>query len=195
MPKGRKPKPALIRQLEGNRSKSKIPDTVHGLGDPVCNPDLTPDEQRFWFAIVDSLPGGLLTRADEQALERAAIAWARMWECRKKINERGLTINGQNGPVRNPLVMIERDSREELHRAGEVLGLSPVARSRITAPDSTGSQDPTELLMAGVEAGAWSGISDTQSSSVVPFPRRKRDRPTKRGTGPGKPSVEGDDLE
>ena len=133
--------------------RRKIPETVTGLGNPVCNPDLSPEEQRFWFAIVDSLPHGLLSRADEQALERASIAWARMWECRRKINERGLTVSGPNGPTRNPLIIIEKDAREELHRAGEILGLSPVARARITAPDGAGDEDPTELLMAGVEFG------------------------------------------
>lgn len=179
----RNKKPGLIRKLEGNRSRTSIPDNPKGVGEPVCNPYLNADEQRFWFAIVDSLPGGLLSRADEQVLERAAIAWARMWDCRKMIEEQGMISQGANGPIKNPLLMVEKDAREELHRAGEVLGLSPVARTRITAPDADPNIDPTEQLMAGIEGGAWRDVSDPKTSSVVPFRRVRK----KKGEDPPLP--------
>jgi|SRR6187399_273995 len=163
-----KRKPALIRQLEGNRSKRDIPNEPSGQGLPVCNPNLTSDEQRFWWAIVDCLPPGLLTRADEQAIERMAVAWSRFWDCREKIAQLGLIVKGPNGPQRNPLLIIERDAREEMHRAGEVLGLSPAARARITTEDATGNDDPTEILLGGIERGAWAG------PSIVPFKRERK---------------------
>lgn len=160
MPRNRKP--GTIRRLEGNRRKTEIPNEAIGVGVPVCNPDLGQDEQKFWWAVVDSLPAGLLTRADEQGLERMAIAWARMWSCTLKIREIGMMVRGPNGtPVRNPLLIVERQAREEMHRAGEVLGLSPVARARITAPDKVG-EDPTEQLLGGIEDGAWSNVIPLQ---------------------------------
>jgi len=164
-------KPGLIRQLEGNRSRRDIPPQPAGVGQPVCNPSLSQDEQRFWWAIVDCLPAGLLTRADEQAIERMAVAWARFWDCRERIETIGLVVKGPNGPQKNPLLMIERDAREEMHRAGEVLGLSPVARARITTEDGSKDDDPTEVLLGGIERGAWT------SPTVVPFRKGgKRER-------------------
>lgn len=163
----RKPKPPLIRELEGNRSKTPIPNTVSGLGRPVCNPDLSAEEQRYWYAIIDALPAVLLSRADEQVLERMAIAWARLWTVRLLIQEQGLLVKTPEGFRRNPLLMVERDARDEMHRCGEVLGLSPVARTRITSIDPTVTNDPTELLLAGMEGGGW-------GDNVVPLPGATR---------------------
>lgn len=164
----RKPKPSAIRELEGNRSKTPIPNTLSGLGRPVCNPDLTTAEQQYWYAICDALPAILLSRADEQVLDRMAIAWARFWKCRELIAEEGLLVNTPDGRRRNPLLMVERDARDEMHRCGEVLGLSPVARTRITVVDPATSSDPTELLLGGIETGAWN-----DADNVVPLPPRK----------------------
>ncbi len=163
----RKPKPPLLRELEGNRSKTPIPNTVSGLGRPVCNPNLSADEQRYWYAICDALPAVLLSRADEQVLERMAIAWARFWTCKELITEHGMLVQTPEGKRRNPLLMVERDARDEMHRCGEVLGLSPVARSRITTIDPAVTADPTELLLGGMETGAF-------GDNVVPLPKQKR---------------------
>jgi P27 family predicted phage terminase small subunit len=175
MATGRRPKPGVIRDLEGNRGHRLIPTQPQGVGEPVCNPALQPDEQRFWWAIVDSLPAGLLSRADEQAIERMAVAWARFWDVRQKIQQLGMIVKGPNGPVRNPLLIIERDAREEMHRAGETLGLSPVARARITMSDNTLNEDPTEILLGGLEHGAWTDtLEGTGNESVVPFRKPKK---------------------
>jgi P27 family predicted phage terminase small subunit len=161
----RKPKPPLLRELEGNRSKTPIPNTLSGLGRPVCSPALNADEQHYFYAICDALPAVLLSRADEQVLERMAIAWSRLWKCRELITEQGLLVNTPEGKRRNPLLMVERDARDEMHRCGEVLGLSPVARSRITSVDPPTSADPTELLLGGIEGGMY-------GQNVVPLPPR-----------------------
>lgn len=172
--KGRHPKPRMIRELEGNRRKTPLPNNPIPIGEPVCNADLSPDEQRFWFAVIDAMPVGLLTRADEQALERMAVAWSRFWDCRKKIAATGLIVKGANGPIKNPLLIVERDAREEMHRAGEILGLSPVARARITSSEGLNGEDPLDVLLNGVDSGAW----DTQ---IVPFPgQHERPAPKKR---------------
>lgn len=158
----------MLRRLEGNPRRHPIKENPHPIGEPVCNPELTPDEQRFWFAIIDAMPAGLLTRADEQALERMAVAWARFWDCRKKIAATGLLVKGTMGqPIKNPLLMVERDAREEMHKAGEILGLSPVARARITSSDGSGLEDPLDILLDGVDSGAW-------STNIVQFPGAKK---------------------
>lgn len=173
----RKPKPPPLRELEGNRSKTPIPNSVSGLGRPVCNPNLSAEEQRLWYAIIDALPAVLLSQADEQVLERMAVAWARFWKCKEEIAEMGLLISTPEGVRRNPLLMVEANSRDEMHRCGEVLGLSPVARTRITTIDPVTSADPTELLLGGIETG-WGG-----ATNVVPMPPRIPPKSRGKSTG------------
>ena len=129
----------------------------------MCNPELSAEEQRFWYAIIESLPATLMSRADEQVVERMAIAWNRMWHCKALILEQGLLVKTPEGPRRNPLLMVERDARDEMHRCGEVLGLSPVARSRITVADPGATTDPTELLLSQIDGGNWN------ADKVVPI--------------------------
>lgn len=129
----------------------------------MCNPELTADEQRFWYAIIEALPATLLSRADEPVIERMAIAWSRFWHCKALVAEQGLLVQTAEGPRRNPLLIIERDARDEMHRCGEVLGLSPVARARITVSDPMTTTDPTELLLDQIDGGNWN------ADKVVPI--------------------------
>src|SRR5215203_1180285 len=96
-------KPALVRKIEGNRSRREIPREIEPVGRPRCPDHLTQAEKRFWLDVVVSLPVQLLTRADEQALERMAVAWARFRELTAAIHEIGYMTEGYSGTrVRNP---------------------------------------------------------------------------------------------
>lgn len=163
MPKGQKPKPALVKQLEGNRSKiarAKLLADPRGNGVPRVPAHLSADERALWSDVVRSLPVGLLTRADEGCLERYAIAWARFREASKKITMSGLLIQSSLGPIRNPLLVVQNVAAKEMHAAGSELGLSPVSRARMAAPGSF-EDDPMELLlgMDEDETGAWSTLT------------------------------------
>jgi P27 family predicted phage terminase small subunit len=160
---GRPPKPAIIKIREGNRTKvkkSKLkPDPV-GRGEPRPPDCLDADELTLWWDVVHSLPVGLLSRADESTLERMAVAWNQYRQASRMIKETGLMVRHHLGhAVRNPLLPVQRLAGIAMHQAGEMLGLSPVARARLTS-DKTGDSDPMELLlgMDGDENGAWSTI-------------------------------------
>lgn len=157
---GRPPKPALIKIREGNRSKVKKsalkPDPV-GLSLPRIPSHLDEDERVLWLDVVHSLPHGLLTRADESTLERMAISWNQYRQATRMIKDTGLMVRHHKGhPIRNPMLAVQRLAGIAMHQAGEMLGLSPVARARLVA-DKTGDGDPMELLlgMEGDENGAW----------------------------------------
>jgi len=140
-------KPSAIRRLEGNPGKRAIPDEPVGHGQPRV-PDYLNEEQRACFAaIVKASPVGLLCSADQPTLERAAVAWAQFRECTRTIGASGLLIKGHDHrPARNPLLIVQRGAAEELERAGASLGLSPVSRTRLQAPEEVDS-DPLAQLM------------------------------------------------
>lgn len=152
--KGRKPKPNLIKRLEGNRSRREIPPEIIAMGRPRVPDEFSGEERQLWAAVMRSLPIGLLTAADQSVLERMAVAWARFRECQRKITQVGLMVKSERGPARNPLLIVQKQAAEEMHACGEVLGLSPVARSRITASDP-GDDDPLSLLLDGRRDGAY----------------------------------------
>lgn len=111
-------------------------------------PDHLSDSQReLWRQIEKSAPPGVYTSADSQALERMAIAWDRYRHCQREIEETGFYSIGSMGQrVVSPAIRIQAEAEKAMHRAGEVLGLSPVARSRIAQPDGI-EDDPFEMLL------------------------------------------------
>lgn len=149
-------KPAPIRQLEGNRSRRPIPREIEPEGRPRCPEHLTDEQKARWEDVVRSLPIGLLTRADEQVLERMAVAWAAFREACTLVRQSGLLVKGQFGNVvRNPLLIVRKQQAEEMEACGQALGLSPAARTRITALPEAPDDDPLAVLL-GPHGKAWS---------------------------------------
>ena len=147
-------KPAAIRKLEGNPGKRPISEDMAAVGHPVVPTHLTPEQLDRWQDIVSSLPVELLTRADHQVLERMAVAWATFRQTTIAINQSGLLTRGQNGePVRNPLLAVRKLATTEMDACGQLLGLSPLARTRLVAPEQE-SVDPLTVLL-GPHGKAW----------------------------------------
>src|SRR5262245_43896772 len=141
-------KPAVIRALEGNRSKRPITRDLATKVIPQPPLHLTPVQRERWDDVVASLPDGLLSRADNAVLERMAIAWALFRETSAVINQSGLLTRGDHGVlVRNPLLIVRNGAAQEMHECGQALGLSPLARTRITNPDADETVDPFDLLL------------------------------------------------
>lgn len=147
--RGRGPKPAQTKIIEGNRSKvsiAKIGRDPAGLGFPRMPPGLSDGEEELWLDVVASLPEGLLTSADEGILERYVRAWFRYRGACKKMAETGILIKSPNGPVRNPLLVVVNQAERAMHAAGAEIGLSPVARARLANTDF-GESDPIGMLL------------------------------------------------
>jgi P27 family predicted phage terminase small subunit len=167
MPKGEIPKPSAIKIAEGNRrkvAKAQLKEDPRGKGRPELPPNLSALETQLWLNVVDSLPDGLLSRADEGALESFAREWATYREADEKIKKSGLLVQSPQGPIRNPLLVVRNYAVRNMISLGGVLGLSPVARARLAAPGA-GAEDPMELLlgMDGDPAGAWSTLPRTKN--------------------------------
>jgi P27 family predicted phage terminase small subunit len=147
-------KPAVIRQLEGNRGKRPIPNEIAGRGKPRCPDDLSDDQKRCWQAVVRSVPEGILTSADNQVLERMAIAWALHREAARLIREGAVLVKGHDSrPTKNPALTIMRQASQEMELCGTALGLTPYARTRLQAPEAE-DDDPLALLL-GEPGRSW----------------------------------------
>ena len=147
-------KPAVIRKREGNPGKRPIPNEIAGRGKPRCPDHLSDAEKRCWRAVVCSLPEGILTRADNQVLERMAIAWALHREAARLIREGAVLVKGHDSrPTKNPALTIMRQASLEMELCGTALGLTPYARTRLQAPEPD-DDDPLALLL-GEPGRAW----------------------------------------
>lgn len=152
-------KPAIVKIAEGNPGNRPIPKEINGRGHPDVPPELSTEEGELWVSIYESLPIGLLTAADTAVMERMAIAWARYRQCQRTIRAGRLMVllpdsRGVDRLVRNPLLAVQRQAADEMHACGEVLGLSPVARTRITT-EGKEDEDPLTLLLDGRRDGAY----------------------------------------
>src|SRR5262245_40068886 len=121
-------KPAWIKHLEGNRGHSRIRDELTTFGSPDLPSYFTKAQRERWDEIVRSLPKGLLTRADTNAIERMAVAWALFREITAICNKEPLAVKGSMGTKkRNPLILIRKQLSDEMRACASELGLSPYA--------------------------------------------------------------------
>src|SRR5215471_7448711 len=144
---GRNRKSAAIREIEGRRAHRPIPVEIQPRAKPEAPMHLTAEQRERWDEIVIALPDEFLTFADNQVMERMSIAWARFREATILINRSGLLTRGQKGePNYNPLLRVQKIAAEEMHVCGLLLGLSPLARARLAAPEKV-DEDPLTVLL------------------------------------------------
>lgn len=151
MPRGQKPKPEAIKKQEGyrgHRTKAEKREDWNGIGKPQVPPHLQADEKRLWVLICASLPDGVLSKADVLMLERCVVAWSRYRRCQKTILKDGELVEVNGVKVRHPLLVTMNMVAKEMHSTASELGLSPVARARISQ-SSLPEDDPMGWLMGG----------------------------------------------
>jgi P27 family predicted phage terminase small subunit len=151
MPKGQKPKPSAVKKAEGDRSHvgmKRIVDDLKGIGKPVVPSHLGEVERAMWTFIVRSLPDGILSKADTSMIERFVVAWSNYRKCYEAIKLEGMLIRTKQGRIRHPLLVAQNAAAKEMHATSSELGLSPVARARLSTsvlpPD-----DPMGWLLPG----------------------------------------------
>lgn len=159
-------KPEIIKRLEGNPGQRKIVPDLVVQGNPTPPDYLSKEQLDRWRDIVAALPDKLLKTADNAILERMAVAWATFREAARAINKMGLLVKDADGrPMRNPLLVVKNAAAAEMQDCGNGLGLSPLARTRISNPDDF-EDDPLELLL-GPNGKAWG------SEKIVPIRKPK----------------------
>jgi P27 family predicted phage terminase small subunit len=136
--KGRKPKPAEIRRLEGNPGHRPLPEPVHIGGRPIAEipepPEALPADARdAWHEVVPRLQEvGILDHVDRLALEAMCVQWARAKQAGKVVAREGLIALGSTGQfVEHPALNVERQAHQMFLKFAEHYALTPIARTRL----------------------------------------------------------------
>ncbi|HEY9092845.1 phage terminase small subunit P27 family [Parasphingorhabdus sp.] len=160
MKPGTKPKPTSLKLIEGNRGKrplnAKEARPVPALPDPP--PHLSADALEEWGRVAQQLHRiGLLCEVDRAALAAYAQAYGRWVQAERAIAKMaekdqltgGLMIKTSNGnAIQNPLVGTANKAAADMMRYAAEFGMTPSARTRITAETPAESEDPAERFFA-----------------------------------------------
>ena len=138
--KGRKPKPTLLKLLDGNPGKRPLNDRepVPPDGVPDC-PDFLDDTAREeWFRTAQVLKEmQLLSRADRSALAAYCVAYSRWVQAEAQVKKHGMIVKSPDKgfPMKSPFLSIADQTMEEMRKFMVEFGLTPSSRSRIRVPD------------------------------------------------------------
>lgn len=144
--RGPKPKPTLLKILEGNPACKPL-----NPAEPECEywpvkPSLISADQvasTEWDRLAAVVPPKLYTAMDEAVLTQYCLAWSAMTAAQLEISARGIIIENpivHRGEIvgtevkANPAVAAWARANEILFKTGDRLGLSPSTRARINFP-------------------------------------------------------------
>lgn len=150
--RGRKPKPAAVKVLEGNPGKRAF-----NTGEPKpekkaprCPSWLEDEAKREWKRMAKQMEQlGILTEIDMAAFAGYCQAYARWKEAEEYLSEHGQVVKTPSGYCQQvPQVSIAQTYLKIMNRFCEQFGLTPSSRGRIAVSDSADKEsDAMELLL------------------------------------------------
>ena len=137
--KGRKPKPTLLKVLNGNPGKRPLnerePQPLEGVPErPLW---LDGEAQAEWERVVPELQAmGLLSSADRAALAAYCTAWSRWVQAEAQVRKYGPIVKSpeKGFPMKSPYLTIADQALETMRKLMVEFGLTPSSRSRIRLP-------------------------------------------------------------
>jgi P27 family predicted phage terminase small subunit len=151
--KGRKPIPPEARKLLGLRSrKARKPRPDHIPGDLRCPSWLDREAKREWHRITPLLTKArILTEADQAVLAVYCSAYAEVAHCDRQMHKEGgrMTQTARGGMIVSPWARLRREAMEQLIKAANELGCTPVARCRVEpAHGQQAAEDPVAKFLS-----------------------------------------------
>ena len=153
--KGRKPKPTVLKVLDGNPGKRPLnqrePKAPQGL--PEAPSWLDAEAQAEWERVTSDLQEmGLLSRADRPALAAYCTAWSRWVEAEAMVKKLGPIVKSPDKgfPMKSPYLTIADQALETMRKLMVEFGLTPSSRSRIRV---SGPSEPGDEFDQFLEAG------------------------------------------
>jgi P27 family predicted phage terminase small subunit len=153
---GRKPLPASVHLISGNKSKLSA-DQLKALGEtvdpkskaPACPEFLTADAKAEWRRIAtDLLTLGLLSKIDRAELSVYCQAWGDWKTARKKIaelREGGFVEATPSGYKQiSAWMQVANRAEDRMRTAGASFGMNPAARTRLQVRPPQGELFPNE---------------------------------------------------
>lgn len=153
--RGRKPKPTVVRSLEGNPGRRPLNDREPRVPDgvPDCPEYLDGEAKAEWFRTASVLREmGLLTKADRTALAAYCVAYSRWVEAEAQVRKYGTIVKSPDKgfPMKSPYLTVADQALETMRKLMVEFGLTPSSRSRIRVPADSEAADEFDLF---VEAG------------------------------------------
>src|ERR687894_2980126 len=134
--RGRKPKPTRLKLIEGNPGKRAT--NQHDLRPepkvPTCPAHLCPAAKAEWKRLAQELfVLGIVTALDRAALAAYCQAYGRWAEAERKLKDTPVLLKLPSGYIQpSPWLGIANKQLELMHKFMGELGLSPVARARVS---------------------------------------------------------------
>ena len=150
-PVGAKPKPLELRRLEGNRSKTFIPEKEPPPAAIVtCPAFLNAIARREWRRVAPQLQIlGLLTALDRGPLAAYCQAYGTWVEASRKAIKKGLIYADSKDNIRkNPYLNIVDQALNQIYRWCNEFGMTPSSRARMIVAAKGESNDPMEQLLS-----------------------------------------------
>ena len=157
---GSKPKPTVLKVLEGNPGKRplNINEPVPDPTRPACPSWLRKEAKREWMRITPQLHAmGVLTKIDREALAVYCQTHAKWKEAEEFIAKHGMTYQfprkDEDGHVVSiyvaqwPQVSIARACADQIRAMCTEFGMTPSARARMVVPGKTDTEDPIEQIL------------------------------------------------
>lgn len=138
---GRKPKPAELKVLHGEKDKRRInkrePQVEKGL--PVVPDHVAADELAAfaWDRICTTLASmKILSPAYAPLIEQYAVSYSNYRRAQAEVDKHGYVVTGANGgPVRNPACNDAHKYSDQCSRMLVEMGLTPSAKTRLVVED------------------------------------------------------------
>jgi P27 family predicted phage terminase small subunit len=153
--RGRKPKPTLLKVLDGNPGKRPLnerePSAPPGI--PECPAWLDEEAKAEWERVIPELQEmGLLSSADRAALAAYCTAWSRWVEAEAQVKKFGTVVKSpeKGFPMKSPYLSIADQALETMRKLMVEFGLTPSSRSRIKVPEDGDAADEFDQFL---EAG------------------------------------------
>jgi P27 family predicted phage terminase small subunit len=158
--RGRKPKPTHLKLVMGNPGGRKLNDAEAKVAADMPEPprELGYDALAEWDRVSAELfRAGLLSSVDRAALAAYCDAYGIWAQACLVLDEmadgdgayRGLLITTDNGNlIQNPVVGVRNKARADMVRFAAEFGMTPSARSRITASPPREEEDPAAKYFA-----------------------------------------------
>jgi P27 family predicted phage terminase small subunit len=151
--RGAKAKPAALKRLEGNPGKRKLP-TGHVVPTgPTRSPEhLEGYALEVWQRVMRAMPDGVYLSTDVETLLAYCDAADTLRKAMWAIKIEGHVLQTPYGPKRNPWTVIASQARQQIATLGTRLGLDPVARESIKAPEQQ-KPDGKFTGLVGIDGG------------------------------------------
>ena len=143
--RGRKPKPTFLKLVTGNPGKRPLNQNEPRprLALPSVPHHLSDEAKVEWGRVANELYDlGMLTHLDRAVLASYCQYYA-AWCKYSEAGERQPLVKGSKGqPVVSPYVKLANQTYQNMLKAAVELGITPSARSRVSAVPPQDKQDP-----------------------------------------------------